>query len=65
MQLERVLAQPAAPLGVIRSAGRDERPERAPVSEHAKMGELVDNDGIEGLRWRKHQSPGEGQAPAA
>ena len=65
MQLERVLAQPATPLGVIRAARRDQRPERAPVSEHAEMGELVDDDGIEGLRWRKHQAPRERQAPAA
>ena len=65
MQLERVLAQPAPPLGVIRAARRDERPERAPVSEHAEMGELVDDDGIERLRWTEHQAPREGEAPAA
>jgi hypothetical protein len=35
------------------------------MPEQAEMGELVDDHGIEGLRWGKHQSPRERQAPAA
>src|SRR5439155_12028070 len=38
------------------------RPETRPVPEHAEMGELVDDDGLERLRRREDQSPAEHQA---
>jgi hypothetical protein len=72
MELVGVIAKPSPPGDVIRSSAGDERPEARTVAEHPEMSELVDDDRLEGLGWRKHEAPAERQpaglrraAPAA
>src|SRR3954447_5862953 len=65
MQLEAVLAQPAPPDNVVGPPGCDERPEAGPVAEHAQVGQLVYDDGLERGGRREDERPAEGQARPA
>src|SRR6476469_9328660 len=64
MQLQRGGAEPAPPGQVVAPSRRDNRPEPGAVAEDPEMGELVDHDGLQGLRRRQDQAPAEHQ-PAA
>src|SRR5258708_32773266 len=64
--------QPASPDEMVRAATCDDRPESRAVTKDPEMGELVDDDRFERLRWRQDQAPREAQpalsrraAPAA
>ena len=57
----RRFAQPASPGEVVRDAGGDHRPELRPVAEDAQVGQLVDDDGLEGLRQGEDEAPRERQ----
>src|SRR5262245_27571899 len=72
VELVRVVAEPAPPREMVGPAARYERPERRAVAEYAKVGELVDHDGLQCLGRREHEPPREAQptlprgtAPAA
>ena len=56
-----VVVQPAPPRPVVRPPDRDERPEARAVAEHPQVGELVDDDRLEGLRRREDEPPRERQ----
>ena len=64
LQLGRVVVQPPPPGPVIGPPGRDERPERGSVPEHAQMRELVDDHGLERL-GRGEDEPPRQRHPAA
>src|SRR6266446_7232194 len=53
--------QPAPPDEMVRAATGDDGPEARPMAEDAEMGELVDNDRFERLRWRQDEPPREAQ----
>ncbi len=56
-----MVAEPPPPNGVIRPALGDHRPEPWPVTEHPQVGELVDDDRLEGFGRGQDEPPGEGQ----
>jgi len=58
-----VRPQPRSIRQMRRPPGRHELPELRPVAEDAEMGELVDDDGLEGVRWGEDEAPREHQAP--
>jgi len=53
--------QPAAPDEMVRSAAGNDGPEARPMTEDAEMGELVDDDRFERLRWRQDEPPRKAQ----
>jgi hypothetical protein len=57
-----MVVQPASPRGVIRASLGDERPEPRAVTEDPEVGELVDDDRLEGLGRRQDEAPRERQA---
>src|SRR3954471_1043145 len=56
-----MIVEPAPPHAMVGAARRHERPEGRAVAEHAKMRELVDDDGVERFRRRKDEPPRERQ----
>ncbi len=63
MQLQGVVAQPAPPEPVIGPPAGHDLPEARAVAEDAKMGQLVDDHGLERLGRRQDETPREGEAP--
>jgi hypothetical protein len=61
MQLHRMVAEPSSPDNMVWSTSRNDRPEPRPVTKDAQVGELVDDDRVEGLGRGKDQPPREGQ----
>jgi hypothetical protein len=59
VELSGMVAEPAPPDGVIRSAGGDDGPEARPVTEHPQVSQLVDDDGLECLGRGQDQTPRE------
>ena len=57
--------QPASPDEMIGASGRDDRPESRAMTEHAEMGELMDDDRFEGFRWRQDEAPREAESMLA
>ena len=65
MQLERVVAQPVAPPDVVGTPFGHQRPEPRTVTEDPQVGQLVDDDGLEGLGRGQDEPPREREAAAA
>ena len=61
VELRRVIVEPATPDLMIGAARRDHGPEPRAVPEDAEMGQLVADDGLEGLGGRQDEAPRERQ----
>ena len=64
VELRRVRPEPAAPRGMVRDAGLEQRPERPRVPEDAQVAQLVGDDRLERRRRGEDEAPRERQRPA-